>query len=495
MEEVNEERPFGDYVPGECLAESRTTRTWLAEQVSVGRKVLIEELKPEAMSECGAFLADVRAKAAVEHPLVGSVYEAFSGESNCFFAHELLPGATLDERKRAGETIRPQRFVHNLRRIADANIYHETHDNATSPLGLDAIHIDSQGVVRIKNLAVDGTRLADHSRRDVMKLGAAFEGTLDLDLPGATRCLTLLAWMRGEEVPEPLRWTEVREYCEQIEQQLAEPLLVTAPPTAAMRPGKKSGFVWVVGALLLVVAVAAFLLFQGTSKPAVKNNVAKPDWVALQAGEYKMPEGTSIGVESFQISAYEVTIGEYAGFLETLELLADEDKTIFDHPAQPEAKEGHLPEDWASLHGAAKVSGEWGGYPVTLDTPVVGVDWWDASAYAKWKRAALPTQEQWLAALLAGDEEPSAIPISGWLPVTAETVDRLSNGILGMAGSVSEWTSEPRPSPANPLGAPLWIIMGGSYKNPAKGASSREWVDDRSLRRPDLGFRICENAN
>ncbi len=494
MEEVNDERMFGDYVPEECLAESRATRTWLAEQVSVGRKVLIEELKPEAMMECGAFLADVRAKAAVEHPLVGSVYEAFNGEGRCYFAHELLPGATLEERKREGEKLRPQRFVHILRRVADANIYYETHDNATSPLDLDGIHVDSQAVIRVKNLAVDGARLADHTRRDVRKLGAALLDTLDQGFPGGTRCLTLLAWMRGEGIPEPLQWTEIREYCEQIEQQLTELLSVDAPPTSAMRSEKKSGFVWVMGALLLLVAAAAFLLLPRSGKPPAKS-VAKPEWVTLQAGDYTTPEGTSISIQMFEISAYEVTIGEYAEFLETLELLADEDEKIFDHPAQPEAKAGHFPDDWESLYATAKASGEWGGHPVTLDTPVVGVDWWDASAYAKWKRALLPTQEQWLGALLAGAKDPSAVPISGWLPVTAETMDRTSNRILGMAGSVSEWTAEPQPSPANPLGAPLWVIMGGSYMNPAKGASSREWVEDRSLRRADLGFRICKNGS
>src|SRR5688572_19221794 len=110
---------FGDYVARECLAEGKSTRTWLAEQASVGRQVLIEELKPEAMSERAEFLADVRAKAAVEHPLVGSIYEASTENGHCFFAHELLPGETLKQRKTDGEKIRAVRFVHILRRISE----------------------------------------------------------------------------------------------------------------------------------------------------------------------------------------------------------------------------------------------------------------------------------------------------------------------------------------------------------------------------------------
>mgnify|MGYP006184867211 CR=1 FL=1 len=102
----NGDKVFGDYVAKKCLAEDKSTRSWLAEQASVGRMVLIEELKPEAGQEKDSFLADVRAKAAVEHPLVGSIYEASTENGQCFFAHELLPGESLLERRAVGEKVR-----------------------------------------------------------------------------------------------------------------------------------------------------------------------------------------------------------------------------------------------------------------------------------------------------------------------------------------------------------------------------------------------------
>jgi formylglycine-generating enzyme required for sulfatase activity len=199
-------------------------------------------------------------------------------------------------------------------------------------------------------------------------------------------------------------------------------------------------------------------------------------------------------VPKFRISAYEVTIGEYADFLMTLDLLAKHgDEHTFDHPEQPMEKAGHAPDDWANLYAVAKAGGEWNGREINIHTPVVGVDWWDAFAFAKRKQAYLPSQELWLGALMAGAEVPSKIPVSDLLPANDETADRTSNGLLGMAGSVSEWTSEARPSPANPLGDPLWVIVGGSYLKPGKGALTREWGGDRSLRRQDLGFRICKD--
>ena len=494
MDDVSKDSDFGDYAAKELLGETQSTRTWLAEQVSVGRMVLIEELKPEAAGERDSFLADVRAKAAVEHPLVGSIYEASTENGQCYIAHELLPGKTLAERAAEGQTFKAQRFVHILRRISEANIYHEGHSNATSPMGLGAVHVDEHGVIRIQNLVIAGERLADHSLRDVMKLGTDLEGMLDTNKPGATRCLTLLAWMRGQGVSKPLEWTQIRDFCVQIEQQLTEPSEVVTPPTSAIRPEKKNGFVWVVGLLLLAVLVGVFLMPK--SKKTTKKKVEETTWVKVAANKHRTPDGYRFQTADFEITATEVTIGEYAEFLESLEILArDGGEKIYDHSDQPESKNGHEPDDWAALYDAAKQSAIWQEEEIDIHHPVVGVDWWDAYAYAKWKRGFLPTQEQWFGALMSGAKVPSKIPVSEWIPVTEKSEDRTTNGMQGMAGSVSEWTSEARANPANPTGSELWVIAGGSYLKPGKGATTREFVPERSLRRPDLGFRVAREAS
>ncbi len=494
MDDVSKESEFGDYSAKELLAESQTTRTWLAEQVSVGRMVLIQELKPEAAGERDSFLADVRAKAAVEHPLVRSIYEASTENGRCFFAEELLPGKTLAERGAEGQTFKAQRFVHILRRISEANIYHESHDNATSPMGLGAVHVDEHGVIRIQNLAIAGGRIPDHSLRDVLKLGTDLEDLLDKNQPGATRCLTLLAWMRGQGVSKSLGWAQVRDYCEQIEQQLTEPSEVVAPPTSAIRPQKKHGLVWVVG--LLVLAAVAGIFLMPKSKKVPKKKVEETTWIRIAAGKHQTPDGFRFQTADFEIAATETTIGEYAEFLESLEILAkDGGEKIYDHGDQPESKIGHAPNDWKELYDAAKISGTWEDEEVDIHHPVVGVDWWDAYAYAKWKRGFLPTQEQWLGALMSGAKVPSKIPVSEWIPVTENSEDRTTNGLFGMAGSVSEWTSEARANPANPIGNELWVIAGGSYLMPGKGATTRQFVPARDLRRPDLGFRVAREVS
>ena len=107
MNSASECRCLGEYLLKELISENPLTRTWLAEQTTVSRRVLVDELRAEQADQRDAFLADVRAKAAVEHPLIGSVYEAVAEPGLCFFAHELLPGATLDDRRKAAEPVYP----------------------------------------------------------------------------------------------------------------------------------------------------------------------------------------------------------------------------------------------------------------------------------------------------------------------------------------------------------------------------------------------------
>ena len=490
------ERSLGDYRLRELVAESPLIRRWLAEQVSVARKVLLDELKPGQEAHREEFLADVRAKAAVDHPLVGSVYEAVAKPEVCFFAHELLPGSTLEDRRSAGAPLQPARLAHVIRRVAEAQIQQESSGLATAPLGLEHIHLDEHGVIRLENLAVGGARPADHSRRDISRLGERLRPLIADGRPGTTRLLTLLGWMRGEGIPNPMSWEQVRDIGLQIEHQLAEPAPVVTPTKAGRGSRSKPPLALTMGALALAAIVAMlFWLKSRTGSTPVAGNNPLPEAVLIPEGNHPTPDGTEEPLTAFRIAAHEVTIGEYATFLETLATLAkDQRERTFDHENQPPEKTSHVPDDWSNLLSAARTNGAWNGRPVTLDSPVVGVDWWDCAAYAEWKQARLPTQEEWFAALRKDVAVPAALVPSPWQPVTAASTDRTPLGVLGLAGSVAEWTRRPATNPANPLGERKWLIIGGSYLKPGSNALTREWVDDRSLRRPDLGFRLAFDA-
>lgn len=492
MDSAPEERRLGEYLLTECIAEGPLTRTWLAAQESVRRTVLIEELRPECAEHADVFLADIRAKAAVDHPSIGSVYEAVAVPGLCFYARELLPGPTLADRIKASEPLKPARLAYCLRRIAEANLYHEARGHATSLFEPAAVHIDEQGVIRLENLALAGPRNPEQSVRDIACLGATLPALVAGGLPGATRVLTLLAWMRGEQGAPRLDWKGIHGYCQQIEQQLADPLPKVAPMTAAVIPTRKPQWL-VMAAAAAVVLLGSLLVIPKSCKRAASQppRATLPEAVAVPAGTHPTPDGTSEPLRAFRIATHEVTISQYAKFLEALQILSKEGRgTLFDHDSQPADKTGHVPDAWAELLEAARNNGTWEGRPVTLDSPVVGVDWWDATAYAEWKQARLPTQEEWFAALCQSVKDPASLPTGNWQSIALETPDRTPSGLLDMAGSVAEWTRRQAVNPANPLGQRLWVIIGASYLKPDNGALAREWTDDRKQRRPDLGFRL-----
>ena len=488
-----DEQLSGDYRFKELVSENPVSRIWLAEQVSISRQVLVEELRPERFEHKEAFLADVRAKAAVDHPLIGSVYEAVNGEDRCFFAYELLPGVTLEDRGKVGEPLPPGRLAKLLRRVSEAQFHHEAAGQATAPLSLANIHLDEHDVVRPDKPAPTGTRDPGHSTQDNTPLGEALSPLVADGQPGATRMLTLLAWMRGEGVETTLEWRQVAEICSQIEQQLANPSPAT-PTRAITRARRNPGtrlFLSIAGVVSLV-AVCALAIRLRSQSPAPAPRAPLPDAILIPAGSHPTPDGAVADLKAFRICPHEVTIGQYAAFLETLDTLTKNKlERTFDHSDQPTEKTSHLPDDWVALLAAAKAKGVWNQRRVTLDTPVVGVDWWDAAAYAEWKKGRLPSQEEWFAALRHEVAKPEAIPPADWSPVTDEMTDRTPPGLLGMAGSVCEWTGQLAANPTNPLGARQWVIIGGSFLKPGSNALSREWTSDRSPRRADLGFRLA----
>ncbi len=487
-----EERTLGDYRLIRVLAEHDTRTTWLAEQLSVGRSAVVVELNDLAHRE--AFLADARTKASVDHPLIGSVYEAVSQDDACYVALERLPGNTLAERLGVSEQLAPAEVVHLLRRVAEAMIYFESRDLATEPLTPDSIHLDAHGVVRLKNLIREG-RPDPVARQEEMKsFGAALPALVADGKAGSTRLITVLSWMRGEGLDHPLSWDQVLQYAEQIEAQLSEPRPAGGPATREL-PSRRlplAGILAGVGVSALAIAAALVFLPRDPAPPPPPPPELPP-LVAIPAGEHPTPDGARTTLAAFSIGGGEVTIGEYKQFLDTLELLEPSRRGVFDAEGQPESKTGHEPDGWQEMLAAAEAGGTWEGRKVDLFCPVVNVDWWDARAYCRWRKGRLPSQEEWFAALRTEVQRPEFLKPAAWGPVSAIPMgDRTPNGLRGMAGSVSEWTLTPAVNPANPLGAKRHVIIGASFLKPSNGALAREWTDDLLQRRPDLGFRMVE---
>src|SRR4030095_14000000 len=71
--------------------------------------------------------------------------------------------------------------------------------------------------------------------------------------------------------------------------------------------------------------------------------------IHIPAGSYMVGQ-KKVTVPEFWIDEHEVTVGQYAAFLEAIEALPPSKSKDFDHPAQPQMVE-HQPKNWALYYG------------------------------------------------------------------------------------------------------------------------------------------------
>lgn len=493
---------IGDYLLEELAHEGDITRTWIAKQVSVSRQVIIDSLNRDQQENeeiVSGFLSDVRAKARVDHPLIGSVFEAIREGRLCFFAREALSGTTLGEMIEAGKTLLPAHIAHIIRQIAEANLYLEKNSIASLPLDAHQVYVSEGYLTRTVNMAVNGPRDHEVSTQDKHTLGTALLELLDKDQPGATRTRSLLNYMTDLEREIPITWEQIRELSEGIERQLTTPEEPLALEQSTMQLKKKEfskKIVMITGigiGAAAVVTIGALFLNQ-PERPQIRKLT---EAVQIPEANYPTHDGTKNHLREFWIDSHEVTIGEYAEFLEFMAALDASQQENFQHEDQPADKTSHTPDDWDNLYAAALKGESWNGRKVTLNCPVVGVDWWDAYAFAEKEGRRLPTQEEWYAALSSSKIPYQEIKPAPWGPVDQPDIDVTSNKIHGLAGNVSEWTRKLAKNPAYPTKPKMVVICGGSYLKADSSAASREWLDPetiqladpRDLRRADLGFR------
>ena len=132
--------------------------------------------------------------------------------------------------------------------------------------------------------------------------------------------------------------------------------------------------------------------------------------------------------------------------------------------------------------------------------PVVGVDWWDAYAFANWIGGSLPSEQQWLqlASITERAPQPNEVVAGNFcLPAACPLSDPLqlpanSLGLRALHGNVSEWTSTVDLSTS----APLMLIKGGNALLPEAyaGNSAYTTMAPAEFSSPLVGIRVVFGA-
>jgi formylglycine-generating enzyme required for sulfatase activity len=214
--------------------------------------------------------------------------------------------------------------------------------------------------------------------------------------------------------------------------------------------------------------------------------------VRVAPGDFFYQDGERRTLPAYDIDPVEVTIAQYAQFVAAVGL-----STEYDHASQPLNK-GHSNPKWEELHQAALAGRDFEGTRLTVNDPAVYVDWFDAWAYARWKRRRLPSEQEWEKAARGSDgrrfpwgsqeKEGAANIYEGdaakkWSEAAAFPLDRSVYGVYDMAGNVSEWTETIDSQSGQP------VVRGGNFGN-ASAEITRRVVNQPSTTRSDrIGFR------
>lgn len=495
---------FGDYTLVAFIGCTRGGILYQAIQQGMDRSVFMELLDPGNAEGVNVedFLMKARTRAAVNVPVLGTVYEASQAQGYWFVTSEQLAGSSLQSMLDRSQTLSMKDMLKVIETVGAVCGKYERLQTAFNAMEPRHIFLDDKSSVRLMNTAIPGNFHEKASREQMKRLGADLLPLVTPDVPGATRMRTLLEWMQDGQNGKPMQWDQVMELVSAVREQLGlSPRATTHRYTVPVEARKKSGR-WMIaaGAGLLGGAVAAgVILFSapedGTASPPSPRHY--PDFSASDHTEVRV---NLPGMGELLAGAHEITLESYRLFLDQWARLTPELKEEYSHPDQPDKQAAtHAPRDWEAMWKAASTpGGKWKGRKITPRSPVVNVTFWDAWAYAKWKpvragepRYRLPTRREWMAL--------GAMMETGEKGDKTLVIDKYSNdydlktGVCGMASGVAEWTSSMEKDPARVKEPPGPVACGGDWKHP--GITDRvEYLRSRDECRDNLGFRIVRDA-
>jgi formylglycine-generating enzyme required for sulfatase activity len=274
------------------------------------------------------------------------------------------------------------------------------------------------------------------------------------------------------------------------------------------RAQQRRAFLMNVGAMVSLVLLAAFAVWY----VFIRSNERRLDQqIHIDGGDFISGTGVNSNVSEFWIDKYEVSIGQYAKFVEWIEANPGEEHN-YDHEKQPKHL-SHIPQYWQIYYQNAVANKAVHSVRQSLNSPAM-VTFWDAWAYAKWKGRDLPTELEWERAARGkkgqaytfGEEPDPKKANTGsdfdehhpdvkgkidgynyWCDVDAMTQDKSPDGAIGMQGNVSEWTASWTPDKQFP------ILKGGNFRSPLQPLSEKiatvppekfeEWTGFRTISR------------
>lgn len=457
---------LGDYKLLREIQRDADFALYEAEQTSIGRHVALKTLYRKHRKDINwvqGFVNEASARASVNHPAISLVYECDQELGVNFYTLELVDAPSLSDLARRRSDLDDTVLWKVLAAASSALIYLRDNGMSHRLFTAQSILIVKGAEPRIANpvrgrgnpLSVEEERkqmelLADAISPFLKKSGTDPALFSLIDRMGTDRidAINSIEGLRKAlNPPDPKEGLSGAELAKITEKESNRTALIVGS---------------LIGILIVAGAIITFLVMG--SKPEIRELDV---FTKIPSGVFPFQNGGDTELGEFWIGRYEVTIAEYAEFLG--DLAANPQKQLLvRHAEQPAEKTSYEPEKWHQYHSAALKGGKFFGGDIDPNCPVVGIDWWDANAYATWRGGRLPTEQEWEKAARGrsgsvypwGDtlenanfnsgldheatQDVAAGSIDGfkfWCPVDAIAADESRYGVIGLAGNVSEWTA------------------------------------------------------
>ena len=297
---------IGDYTLSSLIETDTDRQVWAGEQVSVKREV---ELVCYYGDDRDGFLADIRVKASVADGVFGLVYEAVPTEEFIAFAREVLPSKSLATVAHDRQYLLPVEVTRIIGEVASAICSLERRNIARTDFDGGDIRLGLNNTVRIRNLAKAGPYTDDLSSRKAF--AGVLRQLLEFGQPGATRMGTLLDYIEGTDLQEPIPWIQTEKLAHQVDEQLGAATIPPPRSTPILERDQSAKGVMIAGLVFgLVALVIGIFVFTGGDDEMELGRV-----ITVPEGRYPRPNGGLVQLPAFRMNACEVTIGEYSEFM------------------------------------------------------------------------------------------------------------------------------------------------------------------------------------
>lgn len=514
---------LGNYRIDALLGSDLDGNFYHAVQTNIDRAVELHALdaaRAADPAEVARFLASARTKANVHHPALLSVFEAGELDGIYFYTSENRTGSSLAQLEAQELQLEPRVVFQLLHSVAEVMV-HIAHEKIPhESLRPEHVLVDHRMRTRLVNIAVSEPSGVP-ATQEMQALAAMVEPVLARS--GQSAALQQLLFDMESDSVTLRSWNallfEVKRCASgapshRLDAGGRAAIEAVGAARKRQRMTRQAIAITVAAVLLGAAGFWAWSVFKfDLGFGPHEGNPERESMIHIPAGEFVFQDGRKVSLPDFWIDKYEVTIGQYADFLAWAETHPGPAKDLVQ--AGMPAAHSYVPVGWADektasgvkqgYHSVARAGGIYDGAKLTLDSPVFGVDWFDAFAYATWKNHRLPSDEEWEKAVLGdgkkkypwGDEwKPGDANISGqdgfpkWSAVDAVPADRSASGLIGTAGNVSEWTLTVAGDGAAVMKP---IIRGGNWSDASLDIRRRLQNLDASENAPTVGFRTASD--